>query len=461
MLRDKEYLRTLVRLAVPITVQYFILNALNAVDVMMIGQLGDTPVAGVGLANEIFFLLGLTVFGITSGSAIFTAQFWGKKDLPNLRRVIGVSLATSMLVVAFFVTVAIAFPQSALRLYTTDPAVIALGSQYLRIVGFCYLPWAVTATFAAVLRSTENIKLPMLVSIGALSLNTLLNYTLILGNFGFPALGVKGAAIATLIARSLECAVLLGFTYLKKTPAAATLHEMFNFKTGFLKKFFRTTLPVIINEGLWALGITTYSAVYARIGTEAIAAINVARAIESLVFVFFNGIGIACAIMVGNKIGAGDEQTAFQYGKRSLQLSIAVALLVGVLLMLTSGSIISLYQISEASQGFARRILLIAGLSLWVRGSNMTIFIGMLRSGGDTRYAFFTELFTIWGVGVPMALLSAFVFHLPVYWVYLAVLSDELIKFVVGALRVFSKRWINNLVHSIGTPLQPEPLPGE
>jgi putative MATE family efflux protein len=285
-----------------------------------------------------------------------------------------------------------------------------------------------------------------------------MNYLLILGSFGFPALGVKGAAIATLISRTLECGAMLAFTYLRKTPAAASFREMFDIKRTFLKKFFRTTLPVIINEGVWSLGITTYSAVYARISTESIAAFNIARTIESLAFVFFMGIGTACAIMVGNKIGAGEEQTAFQYGKRSLVIGIVIAVFLGLTLAAASGGIVSLYNISEASQGFAQRILLIAGLSLWIRASNMIIYIGMLRSGGDTRYAFFTELFTMWAIGMPLALLGSFVFHLPVYWVYLLVLSDEVIKALIGLRRVFSKRWINNLVHGISSPVQAETL---
>ncbi len=460
MFRDKIYLRTLVKIALPITIQYFILNSLNAIDVMMIGQLGEVPVAGVGLANEIFFLLSLMVFGIGSGGAIYAAQFWGSKDIRNLHKVLGLSLVGGLLAGLTFALIALLIPEKVLGIYTNDPETIALGSQYLRIVGLCYLPWTITYTYAAILRSTENVRLPMLVSIIALSLNTLLNYLLIMGNFGFPALGVKGAAIATLISRSLECAAMLALVYLRKTPAAASLKEMFRFDKIFVKKYLKTSIPVVANEILWSLGITTYTAVYAHIGISAIAAVNIAHTIEQLAFVFFMGIGSGCAIMVGNKIGAGDEQTAYKYGKWSLYFSILIALVIGLILILSAPGILTLYNISDVSKGYALNIMRIAGLALWVRGSNMTIFIGILRSGGDTRYALFTEMFSMWGIGVPLAFLSASVFHLPVYWVYLIVISDELVKFLIGLRRVYSKRWINNLAQSISGSLQGETLPG-
>lgn len=460
MFRDKTYLQTLIRIGLPITIQYFILNALNAIDVMMIGQLGDTAVAGVGLANELFFLLGLMIFGIGSGGSIFAAQYWGKRDIKNLRKVLGLSLAGGLIGAVFFSVVALFFGQQALSIYTQDQEVIATGSIYLKIVGFIYIPWMATYVYASILRSTENVRLPMIVSIAALALNTGMNYLLIQGNLGFPAMGVQGAAIATVISRSLETIILLGLTYLRKTPAAARFNELIAIDTQFLKRFLRTTLPVVINEIIWSLGITTYTAIYGRISTEAVAAVNIAHTIESLAFVFFMGIGNGCAIMVGNKIGAGEEDTADLYGRRSILLAVMVAVVLGFGLIILSKPVLNLYNISDQAHHFAQNIMIIQGLVLWLRASNMTLFIGLLRAGGDTRYAFLTELFSMWGIGVPLALLAAFVLHLPVYFVYLIAISDEAVKFIIGLRRVYSRRWINNLV-STGAPVSAEILAGE
>jgi putative MATE family efflux protein len=462
LLRDKAYFSTLAKISIPIIIQQFIMSSLNMVDVMMIGQLGDSAVAAVGLANQIFFLMGLLLFGISSGAAIFSAQYWGKKDIHNIHKVLGVCVTSGVLAGLLFSIIALVFPETTLGIYTKDPEVIALGSEYLRTVGFCYVAITITFSYAAILRSTENVKLPMIVSIIALSLNTLINYLLIFGNLGFPEMGVKGAAIATLISRTFECATLLLFTYLQKTPAAAKLRDLLGFvNRPFLKRYFKTTLPVVFNEVTWSLGITTYNIVYARISTEAIAAVNIAMTIESLAFVVFSGLGHASAIMIGKKIGSNETDRAYQYAGRSLILAIIGAIIMGGIIIAGARELLTLYNISEISRGFASNVLIVGGFILWIRASNMTIMLGILRSGGDTRFALFVELFTIWVVGVPLAFIGAFVLHLPVYWVYLMVATEELIKFIIGFMRFRSKKWINNLVQTLSSTPVVEAIVGD
>ncbi len=445
---DKVFFSTMLRLAVPIAMQQFVMNALNAVDVLMIGQLGETSVAAVGLANQFFFLLTLFLFGVGSGSAVFSAQFWGRRDVGNLRRVLGLALTIALFGGALFSAAAVLAPQLVLRFYTADPAVIAIGSRYLRIVGLCYLPTAISVMVGITLRSTRNVKLPMLVSIGALSLKTLLAYGLIFGRFGLPALGVTGAAIATVIARFLECAALIYFSYRHQLPTAAQPHELFAWGREFLARFARTVSPVVVAEVLWSLGITTYSAVYARIGTEAIAAVNIASTIEGIALVPFMGLGNACAIILGNYIGAGDTEKANDYAWRFVKLAILVALVMGVLVFGVSRVILELYQISPEAQVYGRNILTVVASVMWLKAANMVILIGVLRSGGDTRYGLFVDTGPLWLIGVPLALLGAFVLRLPVYWVVLLVMADELTKFFIGLRRVRSGRWINNVVRA-------------
>lgn len=441
---DRRFYSSMFKLAIPITIQQLVSSSTNLLDVLMIGQLGETAIAAMGLSNQIFFLLALFLFGISSGSAIFTAQYWGKNDMINLRKVMGIGLTMAITVALFYTLVALLIPKTVLSIYTKDQAVIELGSQYLQIVGFGYVFTAITLTYMSVLRSTQNVRLPMTISVIALSTNVFLNYCLILGNFGFPALGVRGAAIGTLIARILEFALILFFSYRLHTAAAAKFAELrYNF--SFFMQVIKTSLPAAINEVLWSLGITTYYAVYARIGTEAIAAVNITSTIENMTFVIFIGAANSCAIMIGNQIGAGEEKDAFIYGSRFLILSIALSFIMGVLVLLLRPAILSLYNIEPISYEYAYRIQFIYAISMWIRVSNLILFIGILRSGGDTRYALMVEMASIWLIGVPAALIGGFVLHWPVYYVYALVLSEEIVKLSIVLPRFFSRKWIHNL----------------
>jgi len=446
---DRPFYGAMARIAIPIAIQQLVASLLNAIDVVMIGQLGDTAVAGVGLANQIGFLVNLLLFGIGSGAAIFAAQFWGRTDVPNIRRVLGISLLLGLLGGGIFTALATLAPTWTLGVYSKDPAVIALGSGYLRLSGLSYGLFAITFIYSSVLRSTGNVKLPMAVSVAALSLKTVLSYLLIFGHLGLPALGVTGAAIGTLVARFVECAVLLVLVYARPSPAAARPREMFAFDGPFLRRFFKTTLPVMMGEVAWSFGMTTYNVVYARIGTEAVAAVNIAGAVENLAFVLFISLATAAAIMIGNKIGADDAGKATAYAWRFLALGVAGALAVGAAVLLSAETILSLYKISPLTHSYARGVLTVMGLALWLKASNMMMIVGILRSGGDTRYAFFADAGSVWFVGIPLAFLAAFYFHLPVYWVVALVLGDEAVKFGFSLHRVFSRRWINNVVQVV------------
>ncbi len=448
---DRTFYRTLFQIALPIILQNFMSASLNLVDVAMLGQMGETTVAAAGLANQISFLLTFVLFGISSGAAVFTAQLWGKRDVAAIRKVLGVCLSMGMAGGLVFTIIALGFPEAALSIYSSDPAVILAGSHYLRIVGFSYILTAITFSFASVVRTTGNVRLPMAVSIFSLALKTLLNFGLIFGNFGLPQLGILGAALSTTVARLVECSLLLILSYRQRTPAAGHPRELFGFDRTFVTTFLKISLPVVFNETLWALGITTYNAVYGHIGTESIAAVNIAGTIENLAFALFIGISDACGILIGNKIGAGEENTAFQLARRTLTIAISGAILMGGLILLGSGAIISLYKVSPTSAAYAQKILLVMAFLFWVRISNMTLIVGVLRSGGDTRFGFLMDAGTMWVIGVPTALLSAFVFHLEVHWVYLIIMSEEMVKFFIAWWRFRSRRWIHNVTRAVST----------
>jgi putative MATE family efflux protein len=392
------------------------------------------------------------VFGIASGTSMFVAQLWGKRDVPNIRRVVGLTVKLAFVAASIFFVIAIFFPQAALRVYSKDPAVIATGARYLRIMGWSYGFYAMTAVFSMSSRAVGNVRLPVLVSTTALLFEILLTYPLIFGfsGLGIPAMGTDGAAIANIISRILECLALLFFIFRKKSnPVAINARDLLDFDWKFIGRVMKPVLPVIGNEFLWSMGITTYNAIYGHVGTSAIAAMNIVYSIDNIAIVIFLGIGNATSIMVGNLIGQGKKDKAYSYAGRSLVIQMSGGLVTGLLVMAIAPGILHFYHVGPEVLLFARRSLIVMGLGLSVRASNHVIIIGILRSGGDTRFSLVLDGLVIWLVGVPITAAGAFLLHLPIYFVYALTFSEEITKFSVGLKRYFSKKWINDLTTSV------------
>ena len=447
---DRKFYSVMLKVALPIAAQSLVFNLLNAVDVLLIGQLGETSVAAVALSNQWTFLMNLFLFGAGSGTAIFTAQFWGRHDVPNLRRAFGIGLTIGLVGSALFAAIAFFAPTFVLSLYTNDVEVVTLGAPYLRIVALSYMFTALTTIFGITLRTTRHVKLPVGVSVFALTFKTVLAYSLIFGYLGLPEMGIIGAAVATVIARIVECGVLLFLTYRWHLPPALALRDMRGVNRAFLATFAVTTVPVILNEVIWAMGTSVYAGIYARISTEAVAAVNISSTIEGVALVPMFGIGNACAIILGNYIGGGEEPLARDYARKFLALSIAVGLAAGVLIFGASRFILGAYNISAESAYYARGVMTVMSSALWLKAANLLIIVGILRSGGDTRFSLFVDTAPMWLLGIPAALLGAFVFRLPVYLVLLMVLvADELTKFIIAMWRVRSGRWLRNVVQAL------------
>jgi putative MATE family efflux protein len=447
MLNDREYLKDLFRFAVPISIQVFITSLLSFITMIMVGQLGDSAVAAVGLASQFFFLLNQVLLGATSGSAIFSAQFWGKEDTQNLQKVMGLGLSTSLSITILFMLAVFFFSNPLLGLFTEDIQVQASGSEYLRIASLSYIALAITLNYYALLRSTGFVNLTVFVAITGLILEVLTSYCLIFGKYGLPGLGLKGAAIGFCTARYFECGLVLFLAYSGKysIPVSKKITVMFRASNDLKNKFFSIALPVAYTELLWALGIITYQMIYGRMSTESVAAVNIANTVTGLAFVYVSGIAGASNILIGNLIGRGEERTAFLYGKRALILGVFGALLLGGVILIGSERIVSLYHVSTTVKEYVKIILTMSAFMLVIKVLNSLIKTVILRSGGDTRFSFLLDICCLWLIGVPLAFCAAFVFHLPVYLVFLLTIVEELVKLVIGVIRFKSGKWINDL----------------
>lgn len=443
---DKEFLKRLIKLGGPIMLQNLFSVLGNSVTTFMTGLLGDLPIAAAGLNSQLYFILMLVQFGVSSGCSLFTAQFWGKKDRESVLKTLGVSLLLGLAVGTVFMLIALFLPRQFLNIFTQNEEVIAIATGLLRIVGFSFLFTPVIFTYAFILRSTDQVRLPLTASIVGVTLNIVLGYGLVFGKFGLPLMGVNGAAVSLLAARIVESMVLVFLVYQRKTPLAAPLRQIFSFDRAFVRKVLHRALPVISNELIWGLGITAYNAIFARLGVESYAAVAIRITVEDIAFVPFSGLTNACAIIVGNAIGSGHQEKAQGYVRQAVAINLAMGLSIGAAVFFSRGLILSYFNITETTRALAMNILVVAAGVMWMRTSNFIFFIGMMRAGGDTRFAWVMDVISLWGIGVPLALVGAFVLRLPVYYVYLLVMVEEALKFGVSIFRYRSKRWIHNLV---------------
>ena len=445
MLRDKQFYTRLSAIALPIVLQNLLTSSLSFLDTLMIGQIGSVQIAAVGVANQIFFLVNLFIFGIASGASIFFAQYYGAKEYKELERVMGLGFTVSIIGSFLWAIVSLLFPEAIMHIFTDDPLAISCGAEYQRIVAVSYIFFAITMIHGFAYRSIGKANLPLKASFISLCTNAVGNYLLIFGIGPFPELGVAGAAIATLFSRFLEMVIMLYWVYKKKAPFRIQSKNAFIWKSEFIKLYLKTSLPVLCNEMLWALGMTAYKVAYSSLGIDMLAAVNVTESIANFFFVAVMGIGNATTIVLGHTIGAGERDKAKLYASRTLKLSFLIGIVMGTLMALFAQFFASWFNITDSVKHIAVLCLLVTACLQPFKSLNMVLFVGVLRSGGDTRYALLGETSCVWLVGVPMSFLGATLLHLPLYIVYIMVGLEELCKLAIALPRYKSGKWIKIL----------------
>lgn len=446
LFNDKLFLKSLLIIAFPIALQNLITSSLNMVDTLMISSLGQTSIAAVGLANQLFFFYMLITFGINSGSSIFISQYYGKDDIPNIRRILGLALTLSLGISMIFTVVALLFPEFIMGIFIEETEVIYQGSQYLRIIAFSYIATAISFSLGIALRSTGRPNVPMVASAIAFITNTVLNYIMIFGKLGFPALGVRGAALATLIARLVEAFMLFYSIYSSRGILAASFRELLDWNKSYVMRYLKTTYPVILTEAGWSLGQVMYNIAYARIGEQATAAVQLTITIQNLFFVVVRGVANASTVMIGNKIGAEDEEGAYDYAFKFIGLATILGFLLGIVMFLTPDITLMFFSgINDNLYIVARNMLIVMAITFPIRVFTTVGIVGVLRGGGDTSFAMTLDLTTVWLVGVPLAFIGVYIFNMPVYYLYLLISIEELFKLVFVLPRVLSKKWIKNI----------------
>nr|MDD6336102.1 MATE family efflux transporter [bacterium] len=443
---DRAFWKSAFALAIPSILQGLIASSLTIIDTVMIGTLGETEIAAVGLCSRFTFLVGMFFFGVSSTLAVFAAQYFGKQDRGGISAAHAMALIISLLGGGLFCLSTQIAPEGIMRLLSPDPAVIQLGARYLRIAGWLYVIQPITLMSAAVMRSVSRPTPPMLTSLAGMLVNAVLNYGLIFGALGLPRMGVAGAALATVIAAGVDCLLLQAMCYLGRTPAALSPRHV-RFDIGFIPRFLKLGVTIVSNEMLWGLASTVFSALYAHTTTGNAAAMNIFSTMEQLMWVAVNGAGAACSVLVGQRLGALDFDNAYRYARRLIVLTPMLGIVIASIVAACGGLIVRMYNITPEVATTVRWLLVAYIPALGFKTFNYLIGCGALRTGGDARYMMVLDLCSIWLIGVTGVYLGTQVLHWALPLVYLLQTLDEMFKPAFYAHRFRSRKWIKTLVH--------------
>ena len=444
---DAGFWRVALRLAIPIALQNLLISSFSLVDTLMVGQLGDIALSAVGMAGQWSWLLNIALFGVISGTSLYISQYWGVRDIDGIHRTYGIALTSALLISAVFTLLGLFLPGGIVSVFNRDPAIIDAGSAYLSIAALSYPAVAMSNILSTVLRSTERVRLPLVVSGFTAVANALLNYTLIFGKFGVPEMGVRGAALATVISSWMGPLLILLISFCQKNILITSPARLFRFKRAQVGAFYRRAAPIILNESLWGLGTLIFNVIFANLGYEYYAAVTIHKTFENIAFVFFVGFCNACSIMVGKSIGAGKIERGVMDSRRFAMIIPAVSVIAGLLIILFRAQLVSTFNmggnISELTQRTAQTILLIYALELPMRNIPYIMIVGIFRPGGDTVTGMKLDLFSQWLLSIPATFLAAFVLRLPFVAVFATMyLFEDYLKSFLCLRYFISDRWV-------------------
>lgn len=439
--RDGFY-RSAFALAVPVALQSMLQASFSAVDQIMIGRLGSVSVAGVGLAGKFASIHGVLTASVGTVAAVMLAQYLGQGNKPALRRSFRVNLGIALGVAAVFALVCLALPRRIMALYSTDAPTVEIAAEYLSLLAGSFVPAAASTLLSALLRCMEKPLLPLYAGIASALVNTALNALLIFGGPGFPAMGARGAALATLIAQwvNLLLLMLLCRGVSKPLRGASMGHQRFNWR-----QYGAMLLPVLACELFWSLGENVYAGVYGRLGAQACAAMTLTNPVQNLNIGALCGLSQAAGVLVGKALGRGDRDGADRAARRLMLCGLAASAVLSGLILCIAPLYVRIFRVEPEVRQMTRRILAVYAAVAPVKVQNMILGGGVIRSGGRTSYILWVDLIGTWCFGVPLACISAFVWKLPVHWVYGLLSLEECVRLAISLGIFRSRRWMRRL----------------
>ncbi len=446
MVKEKAFYTNLALLSLPIAAQNILTFLVGLADNVMVSRLGETAVSGIYVANQITTLLQMFVTGLAAALTVLAAQYWGKRDLAAVRSIVGIAFRFALAVGALLFAAVSLFPYRVIGLFTNDPAALEAGVEYIRILAWTYIPFCLSSVLIAAMRTVEAVRLGAAVAAMALVLNVTFKWLLIFGKLGFPRLGLRGAAWATLLSRLCELAVAAVYVWRFDRKLHLRLCDLFTPRSPFTRDFLRYGLPVIAGDLLWGLNMATQGGIVGRLGVVSVSAVSIANTVFSIISVGLYGTRDASAIVIGKTVGSGDVPRVRLYAKTLQVVYLILGLFTGLLVFASRYAIPFVYSGMEPQTiALAQQLLLVLSVTVLGTAYQMSVLTGIVRAGGATRFVLYNDLIFVWGVVIPSAMLAAFVFHAPTWIVFACLKCDQILKCAVAVVKVNRFRWIRDL----------------
>ena len=446
--RDKAFYQTLFPLLVTLALQNIAAYSVNMLDNIMLGVYSQAALSGAATVNQVFFVVQQFALSLGDGAVVLGSQYWGQHRPEPICKVTGEALKAGMISGTVIVLLCGLFPEQLLSLFTKDPVLIREGTAYLALLKWTFLLFTITSILMAALRSTGTVKISFYISLISLIINGSVNYTLIFGHFGFPEMGIRGAAIGTLTARTAELLIILCYL-LRDRKLRLFSGRLFHIEPELRNDYYRVEIPLMISQMLWAVTVPIQTAILGHLSSDAIAANSVATTFYQYLKVIIQAMSSASAVMIGISIGKGEMERIKSDARTLSVIDLGISAVLALALFLLRRPLLSIYHLNETAMSWADSlIILLSGIMLGM-GYQMPVSIGIMRGAGDARFVMIMNLISVWGIVMPLSFLSAFVWHWPVVAVVAAIQSDQVFKCVPVFLRFRSYRWIRKLTRSV------------
>lgn len=442
---EPHFFKVLAGLALPIALQDLVKFSLSLADNIMVGSISEAALGAVTLAGQPFFIFSMLSFGTASGGGVLVAQYYGKHDAESVRKIVSITLAIGILVSFFFGIATTFFPHQVMRIWTNQPELIEIGAEYLKIQGLTYFFFGFSNTFVMLMRSTREVKASLLINLSAFVINLFLNWVLIFGHLGFPAMGVRGAALATLIARIVECAAMIVYVRFMERHLHVRFKNLLHFDIPLFKDFLRYSIPVVINETGWSIGVAAQSVILGHLNATIVAASSIVGSLQQVALVLIFGVAGAAAPIIGNRLGSGELEGTKRYANTLLLAGFFVGVAAVAVLLVFRDPILTLYAIPEETIRLAKTFIGIQCVMILLQSYTSPAIVGILRAGGDTVFTSALDIGSLWLFSIPLGFLAGFMWELPYPLIFLMLRADELVKFPILIFRVERKRWIRNV----------------